>query len=168
MTQGRTFYGKYRGFVTNNQDSSNLGRIRAKVPDVAGDIELGWAWPCAPYGGNGMGLFAIPDVGAYVWIEFECGDPEYPIWSGCWWPNSDQMPEQVRSAGEKKVLLRTKNGHKILLDDDESNGGITIEAANGQKLILNSNGIELDNGNGAKIKLTGNQASINDGALEVT
>jgi uncharacterized protein involved in type VI secretion and phage assembly len=165
---GRTFYGKYRGLVTDNRDPNNLGRVRAKVPEVSGDQPLGWATPCAPFGGNGFGFFAIPDVGAGVWIEFECGDPDYPVWTGCWWGQSSQMPSTVTSSGEKKLYIRTKAGHSILLDGTEGSGGITIEASGGQKIKLDSNGIELDNGSGAKIKLSGSQVTVNNDALEIT
>ena len=79
------FYGKYRGVVTDVKDPLMLGRIKANVPDVMGDQESGWAMPCMPFGGSSMGFYALPGVGAGVWIEFEQGDPDYPIWSGCWW-----------------------------------------------------------------------------------
>src|SRR5262249_28436641 len=78
-------YGKHRGIVTDNQDPDDLGRIRARVPRLLGAVETGWALPAAPYGGTSeQGLFAIPDVGASVWIEFEAGDLAYPIWTGTW------------------------------------------------------------------------------------
>ena len=79
------FYGKYRGTVTNIKDPKGMGRIKAKVPDVMGDQESGWAMPCAPFAGSNSGFFALPSENASVWIEFEQGDPERPIWSGCWW-----------------------------------------------------------------------------------
>ena len=53
MNGNNGFYGKYRGVVTDNQDPLMIGRIRAKVPDVMGDLESGWATPCAPFGGSG-------------------------------------------------------------------------------------------------------------------
>ena len=162
------FYGKYRGVVTDNQDTEDLGRIRARVPDVLGDRESGWAYPCAPFGGNGLGFFSVPDQGAFVWIEFEQGDTARPIWSGCWWGTKDQRPDLLMSAAPDKLLIKTKAGHSILLDDSQGSGGISLETADGQKIVINSQTIEIDNGNGATLKLTNNQVSINDGALEVT
>jgi uncharacterized protein involved in type VI secretion and phage assembly len=161
------FYGKYRGIVTNNRDPEQLGRIRARVPDVMGDNESGWALPCAAFGGSSMGFFSLPDEGAGVWIEFEQGDPEYPIWSGCWWGSRDQMPAVLQSLPEEKVLIKTKGGHTLLLNDSQGQEGITLETSGGQKIVLSSQSIEINNGNGASLKLTGNQVSINDGALEV-
>ena len=170
MSENGTYYGKYRGIVTDNNDPFMIGRVKAKVPDVMGDDESGWAMPCAPFGGSGMGFFALPKVGAGVWIEFECGDPDYPIWSGCWFGSFAEMPPKLLapSPPSKKVMLITAGGHSILLDDTPGVGGITLETSGGQKIVINSLGIEITNGQGASIKLTGPQVSINDGALEVT
>lgn len=163
-----SFYGKYRGTVTDNKDPENRGRIRAKVSDVFGDKESSWALPCAPFGGKGLGFFALPAIDAGVWIEFEHGDPEFPIWSGCWWGSAAEMPPVLLSPPYKKLMIKTEEGHSILLDDTSGIGGITLETSSGQKIVMNATGIEIDNGQGGSIKLTGPQVSINDGALEVT
>jgi uncharacterized protein involved in type VI secretion and phage assembly len=164
----RTFYGKYRGIVTDNQDPLMMGRVRARVPDVMGDQESGWAMPCAPFGGSNTGFFALPPSGAGVWIEFEHGDLEYPIWSGCWWGSAAEMPPVLLAPPYKKLMIVTEGGHSILLDDTPGVGGVTLETSTGQKIVLNATGIEIDNGQGSSIKLTGPQVSINNGALEVT
>ena len=161
------FYGKYRGTVTDIQDPLMIGRIRARVPDVLGDQESGWAMPCAPFGGDGMGFFALPKSGAGVWIEFEHGDPDYPIYSGCWWGSAAEVPPLLLAPPYKKVMLKTEGGHSILLDDTPGIGGITLETSGGQKIVINTMGIEIDNGQGGSIKLTGPQVSVNSGALEV-
>ncbi len=84
------YYGKFRGKVINNVDPLFLGRIQANVPAIM-NMELNWAMPCSPYAGPGVGFFAIPPIGASVWIEFEQGDPHYPIWVGCFWEEGE-MP----------------------------------------------------------------------------
>jgi uncharacterized protein involved in type VI secretion and phage assembly len=81
----KPFYGKYRGKVTDNSDPLMQGRIRARVPAVYGEDISGWALPCSPYAGKGVGFYFIPPVHANVWIEFENGNPDYPIWTGCFW-----------------------------------------------------------------------------------
>lgn len=161
------FYGKYRGTVTDIQDPLMIGRVRATVPDVMGDLDSGWAMPCAPFGGSGMGFFALPKVGAGVWIEFEHGDPDYPIWTGCWFGSAAEMPTELAAPPYKKVLLKTEGGNSIVLDDTPGVGGITLELSGGQKIVMSATGIEITNGQGGKIKMTGPQVSINDGALEV-
>ena len=162
------FHGKYRGIVTDIEDPLMIGRVRATVPDVMGDQESGWAMPCVPFGGSGMGFFALPKKGAGVWIEFEHGDPDYPIWSGCWFGSAAEVPPVLLAPPYKKVLLKTEGGHSILLDDTPGKGGITLETSSGQKVVISATGIEINNGQGASIKLTGPQVSVNGGALEVT
>ncbi len=166
------FYGKYRGVVTNINDPARLGRIKATVEYPMGGKESGWAEPSAPFGGSGMGFFALPKKGAGVWIEFEQGDLEHPIWSGCWFGSATEMPPVLLTEGPtspfKKVLLKTEGGHSILLDDTPGKGGVTLETSSGQKIVISATGIEIDNGQGASIKLTGPQVSVNGGALEVT
>jgi uncharacterized protein involved in type VI secretion and phage assembly len=146
-----------------------VGRVRARVPDVLGDKESGWALPCAPFGGDGMGFFAVPKNGAGVWIEFEHGDPDFPIWAGCWWGTLAELPPTllVPPPPSKKVMLKTEGGHMIILDDTPGIGGITLETSAGQKVKLTALGVEIDNGLGATVKLQGPQVSINGGALEV-
>jgi uncharacterized protein involved in type VI secretion and phage assembly len=159
--QGPPFYGKYRGVVTDNRDPVQLGRVRARVQDVLGDQESGWAMPAVPYAGKGVGFFLIPPVDALVWFEFEHGDPERPIWTGCFWATGE-----LDAAPEKKVL-KTDAG-TITLDDTPGAGGITIETAIGMRIKISVQGIEITNGQNGTIELTGPQVSVNNGALEVT
>jgi uncharacterized protein involved in type VI secretion and phage assembly len=161
------FYGKFRGTVTNIKDPLMIGRIQAKVPDVMGDQDSGWAMPCAPFGGSGMGFFALPAVGAGVWIEFEHGDPDYPIWSGCWFGSVKEIPKVLIAPPYKKLMIKTEGGNSILLDDTPGKGGITLQTSGGQKIKLSATGVEIDNGMGGTIKLKGPQVSVNQGALEV-
>jgi uncharacterized protein involved in type VI secretion and phage assembly len=166
MSNG-AFYGKYRGVVTDNRDPLMTGRIKARVPDVLGEEESGWALPCAPFGGNQTGFFALPTVGAGVWIEFEHGDPDYPIWSGVWWGAANEVPPLLIAPPYRKVMVVTEGGQTVTLDDTPGVGGITLETSGGQKIVLSPTGIEIDNGMGAKITLTGPQVSVNNGALDI-
>ena len=80
---GNRFWGKYRAQVVDNQDPKNMGRLKLKIPAVLGaEEESGWAMPCVPYAGVGLGLAMIPEVDALVWAEFEAGNPSFPIWTG--------------------------------------------------------------------------------------
>ncbi len=169
MSENRNFFGKYRGIVSDNQDPLMTGRVKAKVPDVLGEDESGWAMPCAPFGGSGVGFFALPTVGAGVWIEFEHGDPDYPIWSGCWWGSLAEMPPTllVPPPASKKVMIVTAGGNSITLDDTPGIGGITLQTSSGQKIVMNALRIQIDDGQGGSINLLGPQVSINNGALMV-
>jgi hypothetical protein len=117
-TDIQRFYGKYRGLVTNNMDPLSLGRVQAMVPEVLGEMPSGWASACAPYAGPQAGFFAIPPVGAGVWIEFEAGDVSRPIWVGGWWGTAEvpMKPMGVPSMPTTKIL-RSDFGLIVALDD---------------------------------------------------
>ena len=161
------YFGKYRGVVSDVQDPLFQGRIRARVSDVYGDADSGWALPCAPFAGGGAGLFGLPKVGSGVWMEFEGGDADFPIWVGCWFGVASDLPSELLAPPYKKVILKTEAGHKIILDDTPGVGGVTLETASGQKVVLSASGIEIDNGQGGKVQLQGPQVNVNGGALQV-
>ncbi len=132
--QADRFYGKYRGVVLNNIDPLQIGRLQAIVPEVLGEIPSGWALPCAPYAGTGSGFYAIPPIGAGVWIEFEAGDTSRPIWTGAWWATGEvPMNEQATPSQPTRKILRTEFGLMVSLDDLQQT--ITISDAIGINLM---------------------------------
>jgi len=92
------YFGKYRGLVTDNRDPEQMGRIRARVPDVLGEADTPWAMPCVTLPLSDDVGSGLPDIGSNVWIEFEQGDPEYPIWSGCYFTGSAETPRSLWNA----------------------------------------------------------------------
>ena len=84
-------WGKYRGRVVENEDPEGIARILVDVPQFPNMISA-WAMPCTPYAGPDVGFYAIPPIGANVWVEFEGGNINRPIWSGCFWGNALEMP----------------------------------------------------------------------------
>jgi len=158
------FFGKYRGKVENNIDPLQLGRVQVSVPAVLGEGRMSWVMPCVPLAGNGVGLFLVPPTGANVWVEFEGGNPDYPIWSGCFW-GPGEVPASPAVAEMKVWKTATAT---ITVNDLPGIGGVTIETTTGAKIAITATGIEITNGQGATIKLTGPQITLNDGALEVT
>lgn len=128
------YYGKYRGLVEENDDPKNMGRLKAKVPELLGDEVTGWALPCVPYAGDGSGQYTIPEPDTGVWIEFEGGDLSRPIWTGCWW-GKDELPEdEGGSSGEPSTrILRSEEGLMVSLDDDGKK--IRVSDENGNNLL---------------------------------
>jgi hypothetical protein len=153
----KRFFGKYRGKVKGNVDPLLLGRIQVSVPAVFGSLGSGWAMPCVPYAGKGVGLFAIPPVGANVWVEFEGGDPDYPIGSGCFW-GEGKLP--VQPAVPEVKVFKT-DGITLRFNDLDGAGGLTLEVnppvvPTPLKMVLDADGIALTNGEASvKIQLTG-------------
>jgi phage baseplate assembly protein gpV len=152
--EGR-YYGKYRGTVTDNQDPDNLGRVKANVPRVLGDHDTGWALPAFIYGGaSEQGFFAVPDVGAGVWIEFEGGDLSYPIWTGTWY-TTGAIPE---SATPSKKVLKTTSGHKIVLDDD--GGSVEVTDSNGNTISMDASVIKIQTSAATQVVIDGPQIQL--------
>jgi uncharacterized protein involved in type VI secretion and phage assembly len=170
MNESRRFYGKYRGTVINNVDPMQLGRIQAMVPDVSNVIPSSWAMPCFPVTGKQMGAWMIPQVGTGVWIEFEQGDPDYPIWSGCWFGSAAEVPTLALAAppAVPNFVIQTQGQNTIMISDVPGpTGGILLKTTTGAMIAINDVGITISNGKGATIVLTGPSVTINNGAFTV-
>jgi hypothetical protein len=163
----KQFLGKYRGKVEQNIDPLQIGRMQVSVPAVLGDGQLSWAMPCVPYAGSSVGLFTVPPVGASVWVEFEGGDPDFPVVSGCFWAEGE-VPA-TPAVAEMKVWKT--DAITLTLSDLPGAGGLTVEVnppavATPLKIVFDSSGIEMTNG-ASSVKLTPASVSLNNGALEV-
>ncbi len=157
------FHGKYVGVVQDNDDPKGLMRLRVKVPEVFGDEGTGWALPCSPYAGSGIGFAAVPPIGSLVFVEWPAGDTSrVPIWSGGAWTDG----EGVSDAGPDALVLTTPAGHKIVLRDESGSEAVEVKAASGAKVVLDASGVAIEFG-GQKIELTRSSISLNGGALEV-
>lgn len=163
------FYGKYRGVVVNNVDPMQIGRVQAIVPDVS-PIPGSWAMPCVPWAGINTGLFTVPPIGAGVWIEFEKGDPDYPIWVGGYWGTAAEVPVMARAVPPAvpglTIQTTLKNGITIS-DTPGPTGGILIQTTTGAMISVSDIGITISNGKGAVISMLGPTTDINVGALTV-
>jgi uncharacterized protein involved in type VI secretion and phage assembly len=168
--QTKKFYGKYRGLVLNNIDPLQMGRIQVMVSDVSMLAPSTWAMPCATVAGIQTGLFALPPIGAGVWVEFEQGDPDYPIWVGCFWGSAAEVPSLALTAPaplSALTLQTTLQNGLIVSDLPGPTGGIMLKSATGATIIVNDTGIYIQNGKGASIVMTGPTVTINNGALVV-
>jgi uncharacterized protein involved in type VI secretion and phage assembly len=165
---GGHHHGKYRGRVVSNDDPLGLGRVQISCPALLGSGRQSWALPSLPYAGPAVGLFLVPPVDADIWVEFEGGDLDRPIWTGCFWSSSDDVPADPAVASTK--LLKT-DGLTLTVDDSSGSGGVTLEVASPAvsqtvTITLSSSGIELSTGS-SNVKITSSSVSVNDGALEV-
>ena len=154
----------------NNVDPLQIGRIQAMVPDVGGVVPSSWAMPCLPVAGINTGMFTVPPIGSGVWIEFERGDPDYPIWVGGYWGSAAEVPVLAHSgaAGVAGITLQTplKNGI-VISDVPGPTGGILIQTTTGAMISVSDVGIIISNGKGAVINMTGPTVDVNLGALTV-
>ncbi|MCW5642976.1 MAG: baseplate assembly protein [Rhodoferax sp.] len=164
------YLGKYRGMVLNNVDPMQQGRLQVQVPDVAGLAPASWAMPCVPVAGLQNGMFALPMIGSGVWVEFEQGNADFPIWTGCFWGSAAEVPAMALQTppGVQALTLQTTLQNGITISDlPGPTGGIMIKSATGATLIVNDTGIYIQNGKGAAITLVGPTVTVNNGALTV-
>jgi uncharacterized protein involved in type VI secretion and phage assembly len=164
------YFGKFRGTVVQNVDPQQMGRIQAIVPSTTNVIPTTWAMPCVPFTGRQSGVFVVPAIGSAVWIEYEQGDLDYPIWTGGFWGSAAEVPT-IALAGNPlspSIVLQSGLGNSITISDlPGPAGGIQINSAGGAAILVNETGITITNG-AATIVLAGPTVTINNGALAVT
>lgn len=170
----KRYYGKYRGLVIENIDPEQIGRVLVQVPDVLGEIPSSWAMPCVPAAGIQSGCFIVPPIGSQVWVEFEQGDPDYPIWTGGFWGLVADVPVFATAPPAippgQNIVLQTTGQNMLMLSDappTPATGGIVLKSATGAMIVVNETGIYISNGQGATITLIGPSVDINLGALTV-
>lgn len=157
---GRVF-GKYRGQVINNVDPLTQGRVQVQVPAIYGTNTLNWAMPCVPYAGNQEGFFLIPPIGANLWVEFEGGDIDFPIWAGCFW-GTGECPGTLAQT----KLIKTPVA-SLTLDEVNPAAPVVLQTVSGNRITITATGVTIETSGGGKIEMTGPQINVNNGALEV-
>ena len=166
------FYGKYRGTVVQNIDPELRGRLMCEVPDVLGLVPSSWCEACAPLAGptgTPMGAYFVPPIGAGVWVEFEQGDPNKPIWTGCRFSTGDAPTLALAGVPvSPSIVLQTALQNAIIISDlPGPTGGIMLKSTTGATLIVNDTGIYIQNGKGAMLTMVGTVIDLNTGALTV-
>jgi hypothetical protein len=177
----KKFYGKYRGTVMNNVDPMQMGRIQAIVPDVLGPIPTSFAMPCLPITGKQMGTFMLPQIGSGVWIEFEQGNPDYPIWTGGYWGLAAELPLAALAGNPAapSLIFQSTLQNAVMISDlpptppppvmppVPTTGGIILRSTTGASIVVNDAGIFISNGKGAVISMMGPNILVNNGALMI-
>lgn len=164
------YYGKFRATVLNNVDPMQIGRIQVVVPDVSNLFPSTWAMPCFPIAGKQMGAYLVPQVGSGVWVEFEQGDSDYPIYTGAYYGSVAEVPALALAGvpASPNIVVQSGAQNAIVVSDlPGPTGGIMLKSTTGASIIVNDTGIYIQNGKGASIVLTGPTVTVNNGALVV-
>lgn len=167
-----SYHGLFRGTVINNIDPMQIGRLMVMVPDVSGVALSSWANPCFPTGGMQMGFVSVPMPGAGVYVAFEQGDPDYPVWLGTFMGSVAEKPVLANTAPPPvpSITMQTPLKNGIVISDGAGPmgvGGIVLQSSTGATIAVNDTGITITNGKGAIITLIGPTVDINLGALTV-
>ena len=157
----RKRYGKYRGFVVDNDDPEHLGRVRVTVPSVLGETVSGWALPCLPFGGLGdQGMFMVPEIDSAVWVEFEEGNLDRPIWVGVYWRSGD-VPSEAAVSPPTTRVIKTPSGHVLAFDDAQGGEQIRLQHPSDAEVVVDENGsIALTDASGARLNLDASSNTV--------
>jgi len=161
--------------VIQNVDPEQRGRLQLMIPDVLGPLPSSWAEPCVPLAGPTgppMGVYMVPPIGAGVWVEFEHGDPDQPIWVGCRWGAQSDIPLLAKAGNpaDPNIVIQSLLQHTFMISDmppTPATGGIILKSATNAMIVVNDSGIYINNGKGASIMMVGPNVTINNGALVV-
>jgi hypothetical protein len=175
MSAARTYIGKFRGTVLQNVDPDQRGRLQLSCTDVTSLLPTTWAEACVPLAGPTgppMGVYMVPPIGAGVWVEFEHGDPNRPIWTGCRWGSASDVPTMAKAGNpaDPNIVLSSLLQHTLMISDmppTPATGGIVLQSTTKAMIVVNDSGIYLSNGKGATITLIGTVIDFNSGALTI-
>lgn len=139
-------HGMRRGEVIDNLDPLEAGRVKVRVFGVYDDIPdsaIPWALYSDPFmGGNSdVGGLFVPDTGNHVWVFFEEGDPEQPVYfAGA--PARSDGPQEASKVGTypSNRVFKTKAGHVIEIDDTPEESRIRIAHKSASQKIWADNG----------------------------
>lgn len=171
-----TYPGLYRGIVTLNVDPEFRGRLQLMIPDVLAFSPSTWAEPCSPLAGPTgppMGVYMVPPPGAGVWVMFEHGDVNRPVWLGCRYDNASNVPPLALAGNpaDPNICIQSLLQHTLMISDmppSPVTGGIILKSTTGAMIVVNDSGIYISNGKGAMITMVGPTIDFNVGALTIT
>jgi len=168
------FPGLYRGTVAFNNDPEFRARLMLTVADVAGFVPTTWVEPCAPLSGppGPMGVYMVPPPGAGVWVMFEGGDVDKPVWLGCRFdtPADPPLDAKLGNPLSPSMVLQTLAKNTMVISDlppTPVTGGIVLRSTTGAMIVVNDSGIYLNNGKGAQISMVAKAIDFNLGAMTI-
>lgn len=135
------YYANYRGLVYDVNDPEHLGRIKLIIPEVGADTPYEyWAHPKGVFSGKGYGSQVLPQKGDLVWVSFEGGHPEVPIWEHGYF-GTDEPPTDEDLDDVNCYWFKTPKGHLIKVNDTKSY--IHIQHKGGQTILIDDDYISL-------------------------
>jgi hypothetical protein len=177
MTANTNKYpGLYRASVLTNTDPEFRGRLTLTIPDVHSFSPSTWVEPCTPLSGPtgpAMGVYMVPPPGAGVWVMFERGDVNHPVWIGCRFDVQANVPPLalLGNPADPNICIQSLLQHSLMISDmppSPATGGIILRSASGAMVVVNDAGIFISNGKGATITMVGPTINMNNSAMTIT
>jgi hypothetical protein len=136
------YYSKYRAWVYDNNDPEGLGRLKLIIPQVSGPQFYNyWAFPSGVPSNENFGMQVIPQKGAMVWVEFEGGSPEIPIWSHGHFTRKEIPTDDKDLKDTQCYWFITQAGHRVKINDTKNY--ISIQSSKGDTVILDEKGFSI-------------------------
>lgn len=167
---GGCWYGVFPALVSDIKDPDGQGRVKITLPwspDTDGGRYEAWARLATMMGGKNRGSWFVPDVNDEVLVLFEGGNPRRPYVVGALWNGQDSPPESMDGAGNNyKKVLRSRNGVKMTLDDQDGQEQLIVETPGGQKITLHDGPgtVTVEDSNGNSIKMEASGITVNASA----
>lgn len=149
------------GVVTANDDESNLGRVRVRLPWHADGDSSFWARTSVLMAGPDRGAYFVPDIDDEVLVGFENGDPSHPYVLGGLWSKRHPPPATNSDGNNNERLIQTRSGHVLRFSDDKDAPEAELGLADGRHLKLDKDTIVLEDGDGQNLlKINTSSGSI--------
>lgn len=167
LENARLINGVAIGIVTNNKDPDGMGRIKVHFPWLSDENESFWARISTLMAGNDRGSFFIPEVDDEVLVAFGYGDINEPYIIGSLWNGVDLPPEDNADGKNNIRKIKSRSGHEIIFNDndEQQQEKVVIHTKAGHKIVLDdSSGSEkieiMDKSESNYIEIDSNQNSM--------
>jgi Rhs element Vgr protein len=152
--------GLQTGIVTGIEDSAGEYRVKVRLPLVDENDEGLYARVATLDAGNNRGTFFRPEIDDEVLVGFMNDDPRHPVILGMFHSSNKAAPWEPENDNPKKGYV-SRSGIKLSFDDekkcmfietpasrmlemDDDAGTITVKDANGNKIVMGSDGITIE------------------------
>jgi uncharacterized protein involved in type VI secretion and phage assembly len=152
----------YLAQVVSLDDPEGRNRVQVRLiafDDCANQDAPLWARVVCPFAGADRGAFFLPDVDDEVLVMFQNGDPSYPLVIGGLWNGAAAPPADITGGQNRYKVIRSRNGVKLTLDDQQGQESFIVETPGGQRITLKDGPgavtAEDSNGNSVKFESAG-------------
>ena len=154
------FVGVAVGVVTDNRDPEGLSRVRVRLPWRGEGDTSSWARLAVPMAGDDRGTYFLPEIDDEVLVAAEQGAPSRLYVLGMLWNGTQRPPADNDDGANNSRLVKSRSGHLIRFNDDESTPEVEVRLQDGKRVLLDEHGISISDGGQNVITLTSTSGTI--------